>query len=153
MKSCISDDIITVGSIIINDDRLSMLSSPKAMQVNLMMDKSSDQMEQRSDGGGWKFGTDVSCCKSQPALIAGGSVCGGASLTVFQVFVPASPSVRATTYQSSRVPEELQATIVPQDSTNCYTLVCFTNPKSTHDSPFEIKLTIYHILPTHTAEP
>lgn len=47
----------------------------------------------------------------QPALVAGGSVGGGASFTVLQVVVPASPGVRATANQCSRVPVGAHATI------------------------------------------
>lgn len=48
---------------------------------------------------------------SLPALVAGGSVGGGASFAVLQVVVPAPPSVRAATYQSAGVPEEPQYNI------------------------------------------
>lgn len=40
-----------------------------------------------------------------PALVAGGSVGGGAPLAVLQVVVPASPGVRAAAYQRAGVPE------------------------------------------------
>lgn len=46
-----------------------------------------------------------------PALVAGGSVGGGASFAVLQVVVPAPPGVRAATDQSARVPEEPQSNI------------------------------------------
>lgn len=54
---------------------------------------------------------DLCCSGGLPALVAGGSVGGGASFAVLQVVVPAPPGVRAATYQSARVPEEAQGNI------------------------------------------
>lgn len=54
---------------------------------------------------------DLCCRVGLPALVAGGSVGGGAPFAVLQVVVPAPPGVRAATYQSAGVPEEPQSNI------------------------------------------